>query len=252
MFERDITVRHIAEFDFEMLNPGTAVAEALRGMVEKDFDVMAVRGDGTPTSFITKRDLQAAETVATVTRPITSVELLSADTPLLLALRAFRGRDWYFVLRNNEVAGIVTQADLRKTPVQLFLFGMVLLFESTLQWLIVRYWGGESWQTCLTKGRLQKAQELLVIKKRRNDALGLIDCVNLIDKGTIAQRTPAILDLLAMSPKQAQELLVHVEALRNDLAHAADFLHDRTWANIMALVDVIETFLQSSDSALIL
>ena len=47
---------------------------------------------------------------------------------------------------------------------------------------------GDSWKQYLSESRLQKAEALLEERKRRNQNLELIDCLQISDKGQIIAR----------------------------------------------------------------
>ena len=88
---------------------------------------------------------------------------------------------------------MVTRDDLQKPPVRMWLFGMVTMIELRYTRLIagtvprVRVW-----REFLSEGRLKKAEELMAERSRRNRSVGLLDCLQLSDKGQIVARNESI------------------------------------------------------------
>lgn len=250
IFETDLTVSHIAEFDLEYADPLASNSQLIKMMTEEDFDVMPLGGEAL-TRYVNRKDLTGDASVLDIARPIEIADVVSESTSIIRTLKLLTAREWFFVLRHDVVAGIVTQADLRKPPVQMFLFGLVLLFEAKLVRLISHHLPSDQWQQSLTPPRMEKARELLGLKKSTNEALGLIDCLMLCDKGAIVQKTRELLDALGLSKPEAKKLFHQIEMLRNALAHGEDFLQGLSWNDIMTLVDTMEQTLNVYDGTII-
>ena len=130
-----------------------------------------------------------------------------------------------FVRVLGAVGGIITMSDLQKPPVRMWLFGMVTLLEMRTSRLIELKCPGDSWKQYLSESRLQKAEALLEERKRRNQNLELIDCLQISDKGQIIARNEEIRCLTRMqSRRQAEQAIKMLESLRNNLAHSQDII----------------------------
>ena len=88
-----------------------------------------------------------------------------------------------FVNVLGQVGGIVTKTDLQKPPVRMWLFGMITIIEMGLTRLIEDGLSRWAWRECLSEARLQKAEALLEERKRRNQDLDLLDCLQFSDRG---------------------------------------------------------------------
>lgn len=251
IFETELTVSHIAEFELDHADPAASTEKVRRLMEDADFDVMPIQGEA-PDKYVDLKDMNGEQQAIEVARPIAITDVVAESTSIIQALKLLTKRQWYFVLRGDRVSGIVARADLRKPPVQMFLFGLVLLFESKLVRLIENHYSNGEWEKCLTEKRLADAQDLLRKKKARNDALGLIDCLMLCDKGAIVRKTPELLASLGLSKKEAKELFGRAETLRNALAHGEDYLEGIEWPDVMDLVEKMEASLTVFDGTILL
>ena len=99
---------------------------------------------------------------------------------------------------------------------------------------------GDSWKQYLSESRLQKAEALLEERKRRNQNLELIDCLQISDKGQIIARNEEIRCLTRMqSRRHAEQAIKMLESLRNNLAHSQDII-SCDWGIIVELCKDME------------
>jgi len=111
----------------------------------------------------------------------------------------------------------------------------VTLIEMRFGELIERHCPGDSWRQYLSESRLQKAQNLLEERRRRNQALALSDCLQFADKAQIIARNEEVRKLTVFpSRRQAEEAAKRLERLRNNLAHSQDILTS-DWGTIVQL-----------------
>jgi hypothetical protein len=107
----------------------------------------------------------------------------------------------------------------------MWLFGIVTLIEMRCAELIERYFPDETWKEYVSEARLQKAELLLAERRRRNQAVRLLDCLQFSDKGQIVARTEKLRKMTVFeSRRQAEDAIKKLEQLRNHLAHAQDFV----------------------------
>jgi hypothetical protein len=161
--------------------------------------------------------------------------LLPESAPLSAAVRVLAVEPRAFVTAFGEVAGAVTRDDLQKPPGRMWLFGMVTMIELRYTRMIAEQCPGEGWREYLSEGRLKKAEELMAERRRRHRAVGLLDCLQLSDKGTIVARNEAIRGRTVFaSRRQAEDGIRLLEGLRNNLAHAQDVV-SADWEAIVQL-----------------
>ena len=152
-----------------------------------------------------------------------------------------------FVRVLGTVGGIITMSDLQKPPVRMWLFGMISLMEMRMSRLVELKCQGDSWKQYLSESRLQKAEALLEERKRRNQNLDLIDCLQISDKGQIIARHEELRRLTKMqSRRQTEQVIRMLESLRNNLAHSQDII-SCDWETIVELCKDMERVIHGTD-----
>jgi hypothetical protein len=92
-----------------------------------------------------------------------------------------------------------------------------------------------TWREYLSEARVKKAEEFMAERHRRNRPAGLLDCLQLSDKGQIVARNEKIRSqTIFASRRQAEEGIRMLEGLRNNLAHAQDIVSS-DWEAIVQL-----------------
>jgi hypothetical protein len=239
IFTESFSVGDIAEplvsFD------GTADAlEVGRIMAKRGYEVVGVRHQGVIAGYVAREDLTDGDCDDHL-RPFDDGEVVSDSIcfPTVVALLSERRR--LFVTGFGRVGGIVTRSDLQKPPVRMWLFGMVTVIEMGFMRLIESKYPDESWKEFLSPSRLEKAEALLAERRRRNQELDLIDCLQFSDKGQIVARDEALRDHVGFpSRRRADEAVKRLEALRNNLAHSQDIIAF-DWDSIVRLSESLDS-----------
>jgi hypothetical protein len=122
----------------------------------------------------------------------------------------------------------------------MWLFGIITLVEMDLAARIRTRWPDGGWTGLLSAGRLDKAQALLLERRRRGQHPDLLDCLQLSDKAMVLMEDAEQLAAFGFTTKgAAQRVLKDLESLRNNLAHAQDIVtHD--WPQIARLASRVE------------
>ena len=106
---------------------------------------------------------------------------------------------------------------------------------------------GDSWKQYLSESRLQKAEALLEERKRRNQNLDLMDCLQISDKGQILARNEELRGLTRMqSRRQTEQTIRLLESLRNNLAHSQDII-SCDWETIVVLCKDLERVIHGTE-----
>jgi hypothetical protein len=217
VFTHGLAARDIAE-PLVSFDAATATSEALAVMEFRSFDVVGVRKDGIVVGYAERDDLCGA----TCGERVRAIESPASDaTSLAEVVLGLAQSPRLFVRVFGAVGGIITMSDLQKPPVRMWLFGMVTLMEMRATRLIQLTCQTESWKGLLSESRLQKAEALLEERKRRNQDLELIDCLQISDKGQILAKHEELRRLTRMqSRRQTEQTIKMLESLRNNLAHS--------------------------------
>ncbi len=223
LFAEGFVARDIAE-PLVSFDSSTRVSEIAGIMDKRGFDIVGVRTEGVMVGYVERTDLCGA-TCGEHIRPIEEAIIVAESASLSDAILGLSNSPRLFVRVLGAVGGIITLSDLQKPPVRMWLFGMITLLEMRTTRLIELKCQGDSWKQYLSENRLQKAEALLEERKRRNQSLELIDCLQISDKGQIIARNEELRRLTGMqSRRQTETRIKMVESLRNNLAHSQDII----------------------------
>jgi CBS domain len=171
LFDDGITARAIQEPLRACLYSDDAllVGEELRRL---DFDIAGIKRDedSRVEGFVRRADLVTG-LCTQYANSISPLDLIAESTPLIKVLDVLRDKKHAFVLAGDEIAGIITRADLQKPPVRILLFGLISLFEMHLTFQINERYPDESWMGVLSERRLQTAKGLWEQRKGRNEEI---------------------------------------------------------------------------------
>ncbi len=216
--------------------------DAVEVMDRHGFEVVGVRRNGLIAGYVRREDLNGTDCGEHL-RSFDDARVVaeSACLPTLVGLLSESSR--VFVTLLGRVGAIVTRSDLQKPPVRMWLFGMVTMIEMGITRLIEARFPEESWRKLLSEGRVEKAEVLLAERKRRNQDLGLIDCLQFSDKGQITLKDPTLREQVGYrSRNKGEETIKLLEALRNNLAHSQDIIA-RDWDTIVRLTENFDKIL---------
>ncbi len=233
IFAEGFSARDLAEslisFDDDM-----AAGYVSAKMVEQDYDVAGVRQEGLVTGYVRKNELGEGA-CGDFMHLLEDADILPDSASFSKVIKALIASDFAFVSVFGSVGGIVTRTDLRKPPMRMWLFGMITIMEMEFVRMIQSRYPDGGWRKSLSAPRLQKAQRLYKERRRINQHVSLIDCLQLSDKGRILVKDPESLRKLGFSSTgTAKETFKQIENLRNNLAHSQDIV-SHNWEIIVSL-----------------
>ena len=196
--------------------------------------VASIRVRGTVQGYVNLADLQAAS-CADCMRHFAADQVVSGASSFVDVIHVLTRHDFCFVMSLGEVVGVIRRDDINKPLMRMWLFGIITMIEMRLVRLLQERFPGDSWQTRLSAGRLEKAITMQAERQRRGQLCELIDCLQLADKGQILLQDAVVLRSFGFDSRAAgKRVLRELQSLRNNLAHAQDIVtHD--WAQIARL-----------------
>ncbi len=247
LFEKSITAQHVAEplvsFDTEL-----SCSTVRLFMEKRDYDVVGARRQGLPVGYVKRIDLLEG-TIGDHIIEFTQKNLMSADTSLISVFRALKDTSKVFVISVGQVAGIITRGDLQKSPIRMWLFGLISLIEMQLLRLIRDFYPNAEWKEKIHPKRLEEADKLFNQRKKRNGAIDLADCLQLCDKREIIVDNHELREMVGFDSKRSgSRFLEDLETLRNNLAHSQDIITGN-WPKIVELADQAEKVLEHCEMA---
>jgi hypothetical protein len=245
VFNEGFVARDIAE-PLVSFDASTAAAEVLALMETRNFDVVGVRKEGVVIGYVERADL-CVPTCGEDVLPITEATTISETASLADVVLGLVDSPRLFIKFLVTVGGIITMSDLQKPPVRMWAFGMITLIEMRVSRLIELKCQGDSWKQYLSESRLQKAEALMEERRRRNQDIKLIDCLQISDKGQIIARNEDIRRMTRMqSRRQAEQTIKMLESLRNNLAHSQDII-SCDWETIVVLCRDMERVISGTE-----
>lgn len=241
VFTENFSAADIAE-PLASFDASTAAAEVLEAMTRRAYKVAGIRKDGTICGYVRLEEL-AGETCRDAVHTFEDGDVVPDSASIPELVMQLNDRSWLFVSVLGQVGGIVTKTDLLKPPVRMWLFGMITIIEMELTRLIESAYPDDSWRQYLSEGRMQKAEALLEERKRRNQDLDLLDCLQFSDRGQIVLRNEALRTRAGfVSRSRGEQTVKELEALRNNLAHSQDIIAC-DWEIIVKLIEHLDKFL---------
>ena len=223
LLETSLSTKYIAE-TLDSFEEGTDSIVIHEHMAQRDFDVAGISRRGRTIGFVERDELKAKGVTASLRRFATS-DCLNSSDPISSALRVLETGARAWVRASGDVTGIVTRGDLQKAPVRMWLFATVSLLEMQLLRIVREQYRDDLWTPLISDSRRAKANQLLRMKQRHNEAIDLADCLQIADKATIVIKTDGMLAYLGFAEfRKGREAFERIERLRNSLAHSQDIV----------------------------
>ena len=173
VFMQAFVVHDIAE-PLVSFDDFASTEQVLASMDAKRFEVVGIRRDGRVEGYVEFADLGNGR-CADYMKSFGDHLIVSSELPIPHLILRLREHRRLFVSIFGQVGGIVSRTDLEKPPVRMWLFGMVTLIEMRFTRLIERLCPDDSWSQFLSVSRIQKAEQLLQERNRRNQKTTLLD-----------------------------------------------------------------------------
>jgi len=247
VFSGGISAAQIAEplRSFESSTPAAELVEVMR---RRGLGVVGLRHEGLVAGYFEiPEDAQGSG--ADHLRPFGQARVLPDSAPLDQVIQALDEEPRLFIRGFWQIAGVITRYELQKAPVRMWLFGMLTLIEMRMTSQIADFFPEEGWSEFLSSARMAGARKLLAERRRRNQELSILDCLQFADKAQIFARSK---DLRATtrysSRKRLEKEARRLQKLRNNLAHSQDII-TTDWEAILSLSTNLEAILRGPSPA---
>jgi hypothetical protein len=209
-----------------------AVMEAHR------FDLAGIRRDGFVAGYAIGAELEGG-TCGDYLHPFEPDDLVAGTAPLAATIRSLDVNGRCFVSVLDRVSAIVTFTDLEKAPVRMWLFGMITILEMRLTDAIRQRIPEPEWLSMLSPERRAATEALRAERRRIGHDVGLLECLQLGDKSRILLRAGAPFRHRFASGREAKGFFKDVQQLRNNLAHAQQFVAT-DWRVVVGLAAALD------------
>ncbi|WP_444685473.1 hypothetical protein [Alkalicoccus luteus] len=224
LLDDGVTVNHIAE-PLNTIDIRTPKGHTIGIMEQNNYDLIGVTKEEKVIGYI-----EYDKSDNSVLGPIMnfqSIDLISANTPLSLALTIISVQKRIFILDKNNVASIATIADLEKPPVRMMIFSILNLLETELTYLIHTHVYEADYSKYINDINYAMAKERYNEKQLKNQEISFVWYFTFTDKINIIKRNENLLAILNFSSKtQYTKMTSSLIDLRNEIAHARPFSFD--------------------------
>ncbi len=208
--------------------------ETLQFMYENNLEVVGVRRDGVVAGYVLQQDLTAGRCRDHM-RCFDKDTVLAETSFYTEVIDCLSRSSHCFISILGSVGAIITQNDIQKPSMRMWLFGMITIVEMFIARTIETKYSQTNWQSELTPERLKKAEDLQNERKRRNQHVSLLDCLQLGDKMKIIIKDPGMREDFGFESKRTIEKVTKdFESLRNNLAHSQDII-TYNWDSIVLI-----------------
>jgi hypothetical protein len=248
LFERYITISVITE-EFIAFNANEDVEKCFTYMQEKHFDIIGVRENGCIIGYarLSKEDrgLLGEHKIE-----FKEDEILSDSEPLPEAVHRLAKTPYIFVKVSDEVAGIVTRADLYKPAVRIWLYGLISILEIHMLELIQKTFSVDEWKKCLSAERQQKMSNIYEDRRKHNEEIEEIYCTEFCDKRTIIEKSEVAIKATGFKLRaEFSKNLKKIEVMRNEIAHSCK-VSKTQWEIVSELCRKIEFLINNIENFL--
>ncbi len=248
IFDKSVLVRHIAVFELQTCSAHEDARAVRSRMDVLDMDAFPMTDDGRIIGYVL-RDRLGTGPCSNFRLEVGTLDVIPESETMMTALEKLRDSPRVFVTYAGKIIGIVTRGDLQKAPVRMLLFGLVTLLEMQLLRLVKAYYPNDSWKTALSPTRLKAAERVQTERRSRNEALGLIDCLQFADKRDLILQVQELRDRLRMTSRSKGEKdLKSIEDLRDRLAHGQDLVSGTSWSDLIGLSERVESLLEECEA----
>lgn len=246
-----LTVKHVMTLKsmFSYCKPEERISTTLARMEEKNIDVEPLLQNGTIDSFVLRtklREMESSLTCQEVANKISINHAISEETRIETLLSLFTKQDFFFVIGQTEITGIVTYADLNSKPVRVLLYILISELESLLLSKIREEFEDEKYLDLLGEDQKRKVKAGYKKSKKGNAEISIdqylttSDIMNIISKSKLRNK------LGYSSRSQAEKYLGPLVELRNEVMHPCRPLvsnrgdAERLWEKCVRIIKCIK------------
>jgi hypothetical protein len=186
--------------------------------------------------------------------------VITHDTPIPIAVYGFiqTGLPAYFVIQNREIIGLVTQSDVNRLSVRIFVYHRISELELSLARFIRRHggpWQREEFLSYLSGRRRAQIETILAELDREQAEIDYRELLYLSDLITVVEKDELLRGKLGLiSRKNAEALFSGLTELRNQSMHPMRPLVkvmpddlNQLWDRLSRTTDIINRLRSAND-----
>lgn len=224
------TAGDLATINPESLSSDTTVSDAVQWFDTNGYDFAHVTENKEPIGYVSREeliDVAKDDTVKEHRKEITIDEILDSETGFRDMLNALYENEFYFLGGRNQIAGIITRADINRTPAYVHLQVHISQLERLFRELIVSKATDWKTQVPLHPDIIEDIEDRYNRAQRANLDLEEIFYAQLSTQAKIISSVESCWRSCGFSSsEEASSALNDVVDLRNDVAHSMPVLQN--------------------------
>lgn len=221
--------------------PETPYPVVRQEMEAAGYDYALVGADGVAAAILDRRTARRSRRpVGQLTSPMTSRDLISADTPLPGVLDALATRTPFLLtVSQTGLSGVVAPSDLNKQPGRTYYYLLVATLEMSIAGLLRESFPDQSPILQLLNSRRRSgALGRLARSKEQDSETDVVAALDLEDLLQVSLKDPVTYTATwaSLDPADAESLKKQVLDLRHDVMHPARTLASDTQPSLERLV----------------
>jgi len=244
VFKNSITVKDISS-RFVYKDGDNKVKFIKELLISSDYDVIGIKSSDS-SGYVLINDLKSNNgDIIKYVKHFEPSELISETTPLIDIFQLLKKKERIFVLSKNKIDRIVTRSDLQKAPVRMLIFGFISILEMYFLSIIKESYENDSWVEYLNSKRVENAKSVYKLRKEKNEALELIDCIQFCDKRVLLLNNKTLLAQIGFNSKTTFEtFLKKTEKIRNEIAHSQMIDSEMSWREVIDVTIKIDRIIE--------
>lgn len=201
----------------------TPVSQVRKSLQRRNRDLATVRVDGEVTGFIVNDRLGTEGNCGAFSQAFSPNQVITGEAGFAEVIHVLNRHSYCFLSIFGQIQGVISREDVNKPYMRMWLFGIITLTEMRMTEMIKSHFRREEWRDLIPEARLTAAVNLQRERKRFNQHVELIDCLQMADKGLLIIKQDELLSQFGFRSKSAADkVLKQFQSLRNNLSHAQD------------------------------
>jgi len=244
IFKNSITVKDISS-QFVYKDGDKSVNFIKELLISCDYDVIGINS-GDSSGYVLINDLKSNNgKIFKYVKHFEPSELISETTPLVDIFQLLKEKERIFILSKNKIDRIVTRSDLQKAPVRMLIFGFISILEMYFLSIIKESYENDSWVGYLNSKRVESAKSVYRLRKEKNEALELIDCIQFSDKRVLLLNNKPLLEHIGFKSKTSfDKFIKKVEKIRNKIAHSHMVDTGTSWSEVIDITIKVDWIIE--------
>lgn len=212
--------------EFYFCGPGDDKATVYNHMDEEKYDQAPFRVSPDETRIKGYVLRESLKTELSSTKPLTNMyvpieypRLISHSTPVVTALKKIIESRFLYVLKHNEICGLVTYADFDKRPVRLLLYALFAEMESNLIQAMRKAQNDNYWLDKLNHGQKGQIERYYEDRKLADTNLSRVECFGLPQVFQAIKSEAEWRKILGLERTDYDSFTEHLVRLRNEVSH---------------------------------